>query len=57
MEDKQKQHENEDKPGDIYERCEHCGTIYNKTNRARHLRTKKCRDVVYMWTQRFEITR
>jgi len=38
-------------------RCEICGTVYNKRNKARHLKTKKCRQVRYVWVERFEITR
>jgi hypothetical protein len=38
-------------------RCEICGTIYHKSNRARHERTKKHKDVKYVWIDRIEILR
>ena len=37
--------------------CEICGTVYNKRNKARHLKSRKCRQVRYVWVERFEITR
>ena len=37
--------------------CEICGSLYNKKNRARHLKCNKCRQVRYVWTERFEIKR
>ena len=38
-------------------RCEVCGTIYHKSNRARHEKTKNHNDVKYIWIDRIEITR
>ena len=37
--------------------CEICGSCYNKRNKARHLKSRKCQQVKYVWVERFEITR
>jgi hypothetical protein len=37
--------------------CEICGSCYNKKNKARHLKTRKCQAVKYVWVERFEISR
>ena len=34
-----------------------CGSLYNKKNRARHLKCNKCKRVRYVWIDRFEIIR
>ena len=36
--------------------CEICGSCSFK-NKARHLKSRKCRQVRYIWVERFEITR
>ena len=47
----------EEKPKTDKIMCEICGSLYNKKNKARHLKSKKCRQVKYVWVERFEITR
>lgn len=37
--------------------CETCGSIYIRTNRARHIKTTKCQQARYIWQDRFEIKR
>ena len=37
--------------------CEICGSCYNTRNKARHLKSRKCQQVKYVWVERFEITR
>ena len=53
MEDNRK----EEKPKTYRIVCEICGSCYNKKNKARHLKSKKCLAVKYVWVERFEITR
>jgi hypothetical protein len=37
--------------------CYVCGSFYDKSNRARHIRTRKHRDCDYINNNRFEIER
>ena len=57
MESVAKDNDNEDKPKTFKLICEICGSCYNKRNKARHLKSNKCRQVRYVWVERFEITR
>ena len=52
-----KDNDKEDNPKIDKILCEICGSLYNKKNRARHLKSNKCRQVRYVWTERFEITK
>ena len=47
----------EEKPPNDRIVCEICGSCYNKKNKARHLKSRKCQAVKYLWMERFEITR
>ena len=38
-------------------RCETCGSIYLRKNKARHIQAKKCQQARYIWQDRFEIKR
>ena len=40
-----------------HEICYVCGSFYDKSNRARHIRTRKHRDCDYINNHRFEIER
>jgi hypothetical protein len=44
-----------DKYKQTYETCQICGSNYHKSGRARHLRTKKCKDADYINNKIFEI--
>ena len=57
MESADKGSDKEEKPKVDNIICEICGSCYNKKNKARHVRSKKCRQVRYVWVERFEITR
>ena len=57
MESVAKDNDNEDKPKTFKLICEICGSCYNKRNKARRLKSNKCRQVRYVWVERFEITR
>lgn len=37
--------------------CHICGSIFHKTNKNKHLKTKKHKDCEYVWVERFEIVR
>ena len=37
--------------------CEVCGNTLYKSNKKRHERTTKHKEIKYLWTERFEITR
>ena len=41
----------------IHEMCYVCCSFYDKSNRARHIRTRKHRDCDYINNNRFEIER
>ena len=47
----------EEKPANDRIVCEICGSCYYKKNKARHLKSRKCQAVKYLWMERFEITR
>ena len=57
MESVAKGNDKEDKPNTFKLICEICGSCYNKRNKARHLKSNKCRQVNHVWVDRFEITR
>ena len=37
--------------------CQICGSILRRSNKARHLKTRRHTKCKYVWTDRFEITR
>jgi uncharacterized Zn finger protein len=37
--------------------CEVCGSIYLRKNKARHMKTTKCKQAKYIWLDRFEVKR
>ena len=37
--------------------CQVCGCILRRSNKARHLKTRRHTQCKYVWTDRFEITR
>ena len=53
----EKDNPKEEKPQNYRIVCEICGSCYNKKNKARHLKSRKCQAVKYVWVERFEITR
>ena len=56
MESKEESNAKDEKPKTDMMLCEMCGSIYNKRNKARHLRSNKCKRVRYIWMERFEVT-
>jgi len=57
MDREEKLHPKEEKPQTDRIVCEICGSCYNKKNKARHLKSRKCQQVKYVWMDRFEISR
>ena len=37
--------------------CQVCGSVIRRSNKARHLKTKRHMQCKYVWTDRFDITR